>query len=339
MRQGRAQPPTTDREARITGGFEVRVHWLQFSIMGKAPEDVESDLGAFIPGEFIEVEGGFSGYEFQKVNGPVRLLHSRRRPEVHVILTGEACDMVGGQELQRLLSYVSENGHPSRVDLAGDDFNHVVSPAEVRERFEAGEGVTHSARWRWYENDRGGTTFQMGSPSSRQQLRVYDKEAESSRGPRDAAEDGRDPTLDSRGVRPIRSIRWELQTRDDAAETLVQQLATTAWGDVFVSRLVQFVDFRDRSADASVTRCPRASWFEALVGGAKKALAYLPKPPRSVGEVDAWFRKFCAPMMAVLFRASGGSLDWFEDVAADGRRRWRGRHLVLVAAGTGGSYG
>jgi hypothetical protein len=310
MSEQGALPPATDREAGNSGGFEVKVDWLQFSVMGKSADDVEADMVGFLPNGFVEVEAGFAGYEFQRVSGPVRLLYSKRRPEVHVIFTGEGCDMLGGQEMQRLISYVRENGHPSRVDLAGDDFNRVVSPADVRDAYKAGEVVSHAERWRFMENDKGGTTFYLGSPSSRQQLRVYDKEVESA------------------GV--TASTRWELQARDDAAETLVMQLASEPWGDVFAGRLVQFVDFRDRGADGTVTRCPRVPWFETLVGQAKKALAYLPKPPRTVGEVEEWFRKYCAPMAAVLLKVGGG--DWLVDMMEDGRQRWRGRHRVLVAA-------
>lgn len=302
-------PPTTDREAGIASGFEVRLHWLQFSVMESTVDAVEAVLTDYLPMGFTEVEGGMLGYERQRVCGSVRLLSSARRPEVHVILPGEACDELGGQELQRLVSYVSEHGHASRVDLAGDDFNRVVLPVDVREAVTSGWAVTHSERWRFLENDNGGTTFYLGSPTSRQQLRVYDKEVESS------------------GLTP--STRWELQARDDAAETLVLQLASEPWGDVFAGRLVQFVDFRDRSADGTVTRCPRVGWFEALVGQAKKAVAYLPKAPRTVAEVEQWFWKQCAPMAAVLMKVGGG--DWLVDMLAEGQRRWSGRHLALVA--------
>jgi hypothetical protein len=150
----------------------------------------------------------------------------------------------------------------------------------------------------------------MGSPSSRQQLRIYDKESESA------------------GV--TASTRWELQARDEAAQTLVEQLATEYWGDVFASRLVQFVDFRDRCDETRVAACERSGWFQSLVGQAKKALAYPPKAARTVAQVDAAFRRQWAPMVAVLVEVSGGSWDFFHDVIAEGRRRWRGRHLVLV---------
>jgi len=309
MSEPSALPPTTDREAGIASGFEVRPHWLQFSVMESSADEVEQALIDYLPMGFVEVEGGMLGYERQRVCGPVRLLYSARRLEVHVIFSGEACDILGGQEMQRLISYVSEHGHASRVDLAGDDFNRVVSPADVREAVTSGSAVTHSERWRWMESDSGGTTFYLGSVSSRQQLRVYDKESESN------------------GLTP--STRWELQARDDAAETLVQQLASEPWGDVFAGRLVQFVDFRDRSADGTVTRCPRVAWFEALVGQAKKALAYLPKAPRTVAEVEHWFWKQCAPMLAVLMKVGGG--DWFVDTVKEGERRWSGRHYALVA--------
>jgi hypothetical protein len=103
-----------------------------------------------------------------------------------------------------------------------------------------------------------------------------------------------------------------------------------AWGDVFSSRLVQFIDFRERSEDARSDSCARLAWFEALVGQAMKAVAYLPKAARTIAEVNGWFWRQCAPMAAVLMKAGGG--DWLVDMLKDGERRWGGRHLALVAA-------
>lgn len=219
--------------------------------------------------------------------------------------------------MRGLLAYVSATGRATRVDLAADDWARRVQPEQVRDALQSGDGVTHTRSRHWYQDlATGGGTLYVGAASSRQRLRVYDKAVESG---------GR-----------IAAVRWEMQTRDETAQTLPGDLAMGNWGAIWASRVVQLIDFRDRRQTERPGRCRRSEWFSGLVGDAAKARVYDPKPPRTVEEVKAWIDKQVAPSLAAVVAASGGDMDYMSHLVLIGRRRWKGKHRALLASGPRG---
>lgn len=93
----------------------------------------------------------------------------------------------------------------------------------------------------WQQSVRGATVY-LGAPSSRQRLRVYDKYKE------------------SQGK--TNSIRWELQCREQAAESMLHQLAEAGdgWPIAARNRLVAFIDFREAGTESHTDRRPRLKW-------------------------------------------------------------------------------
>ena len=88
----------------------------------------------------------------------------------------------------------------------------------------------------------------------------------------------------------------------------MSQLVLGNWGDAWASRLVQLVDFRDRSANSLVNRCPRLEWFEGIVGNAEKATVYGPRPVMSAEKAGAWLHRQVRPMPAAMTARYGGSV-------------------------------
>jgi len=161
-------------------------------------------------------------------------------------------------------------------------------------------------------SDLTGATVYLGAPGSRQRLRVYDKGLES--------------------LGKMNCIRWELESRKQAAETMAVALAYQDWGSVMVSRLVGFVDFRDANSHSEVEERQRLPWFQLLVGLARKASAYLPKVPRTVEEVVCWLDNAIGPSLAVAMRFWKGDLAPLLDIVRRGERRWRPKHKAMVVA-------
>jgi len=128
-------------------------------------------------------------------------------------------------------------------------------------------------------------------------------------------------------------VRWELQSRDEAADTLIRLLANPArkWPAVAASRLVSFVDFRDASAHSEVEKRPRLPWYERLIRGAEKASAYPVKAVRTAFEVVEWVEKAIAPSLAVAMSVFKGDLSEIVGLMDRGRSRWKPRHLAMVA--------
>jgi len=116
----------------------------------------------------------------------------------------------------------------------------------------------------------------------------------------------------------VDAIRWELQLRGDRAKDAVVSLALEAhikaggdvglrdaggaelagdMGEWAAQQLVRFVDFRDRSADSNITRCPRLRWWTALVLNAEKARPVVVAPPCH-GGTHAQVRRYGFPFLA-----------------------------------------
>lgn len=308
----------------------MRIDWLAATLKptDEAPCGVELvqtaaslALGCALD-DWVELEYGAYGYQQAMVGpGGARLMwDAPGRQDAHLSLPGKACGVAGREGVRTLLRFVQLHGKPTRIDLAMDDFERVVSPDQVDAELRGPDAVTHAREALTIRGhavrseDLTGATIYLGSPSSRQRLRVYDK------------------GLESHGA--IDAVRWELQLRAEAAESLIPQLLASpdSFGQVFASRLVTFLDFRDRAAHSEVEKRPRLAWFERLVGLARKVAIYPAAVVRTVDHVAAWVDRQVAPSLAVLLTAWGGDIDRLVVMATVGRERWKPKHRAMLEA-------
>jgi len=163
--------------------------------------------------DWAYLDTGINGYRESFIGpGSARVLfnHPTNR-DVHLVMPGQACGMVGEESMRSLLRYVMvHGGHASRIDVKADDYEKTITPAFVREQLTGGDTVTHAKHGlelTEFEIKPGGadtgSTVYLGSAKSRQRIRIYDKGMESGG--------------------EIDAIRWELQTRKAAA---VSKLST-----------------------------------------------------------------------------------------------------------------
>jgi len=273
------------------------------------------------PGDWVETDSGFYGYQKGLVGpGQARIWwDAPGRDDCHIRFPGQACQIAGKKRLVQLLRYsLAHGGKATRCDTVIDDYQHIVSPAQVQEALQGPDVVTHARKGLVQQGfevgspDLTGATTYLGSPTSRQRVRVYDK------------------GLESGGE--IDCIRWELESRKEAAETMAAALAYEDWGQVMASRLVGFVDFRAADSHSEVEERKRLPWFQQLVGLARKASAYLPKVPRTVEEVVDWVDRAIGPSLAVAMRFWKGDLAPLDGILRNGERRWKPRHKAMVAS-------
>jgi len=274
-------------------------------------------------GDWVQLEHGTHGYRFAMLGpGGARLdWGAPGRDDFHVSLPGKACQAAGGVRMQQYARYVvAHRGSVTRLDLAMDDYGRTVTPADFRVAITGPDVVTHAKRWRAIEggtvregSQPTGATCYLGSPQSRVQLRVYDK------------------GLESQGKQDC--IRHELQLRDEPAQAVLQELAGGRnWGETWASHLVRFVDFRHPAAgDTNKTRWERVPWFQALVGLADKALAYLPKPEKTMARVLSWLKHSIAPSLALAVEFWQGDLGELVALLDYGRGQLKPRHRRILA--------
>jgi len=272
------------------------------------------------PEDWIPLKHGYQGYQ-KTILGPggVRL-HSDSPGAAHfnISMPGQACQRAGAENLKGFLAYSAENGGKARrIDLALDDYDKLITPEELEAQFHSPNAVTHVKEIMVVKKsprgdpEHGGATRYLGAPSSARRLRCYDKNVESG------------------GL--IDAYRWELQERKRAAERAHHDLLHKDWGEVVRSRLLSLIDIKIYESAVEIGDRLRWEPFEELMQGAEKAPVYFPVEPKTMEEFEDYFRKSQASSMAMILEHHGGDLGTIIDIAKDGRRRWRPKHLALIA--------
>ena len=288
-------------------------------LLSKVIEEVSDVLGAH-PDDWIELDHGFYSYQ-RRLIGPAnsRLYFDPKNGlDFHLSLSGQACQRAGSERLCDFFpSFVNAGAKARRIDLALDDYEKRITPAQFLDELEGPNRVSHAKEIVKMEGQtlgssgRGETVY-LGDPQSSRRLRVYDKEFESG---------GK-----------IDAIRWELQERDRAAVKAAYDLANEDLNDVVRNRLVGFVDFRLRESAEEVEDRLRWEPYEQLMVGATRAQAYFPVEEKSIEEKEEWFRRQMGPTLAMLIEYRGGDLEAISDYANDGRKRLKPRHIALIAS-------
>lgn len=352
-RSGGNEPPSGNTGVEITGGplerpeggVGLSLGWLSCTWVGEWLEvrDFLNWSEAFI-GELHQVPRRWRGYEtvYQGQHGILAGFRWRDGEilEVHLDIPATLLESLEHEAMLAFLERVAFYAlNVSRADLTLDDWDKSITPFELETLTSGADNpyelnkeslVTRASQsdFRRSKGPTGGDTWYLGSSKGDARLRVYDKARESG---------GK-----------VDAIRWELQLRGDRAKDAVVALyyesitrgsfsAGLAW--VVSSQLVRFVDFRDRSQDSNISRCPRLSWFEKLVGNAEKAKAIIVKPDLDVRDMHRYARKALPSWLATLADSADFVHDlspeeWILEMLALGRQKRSARHaLALSEAG------
>lgn len=270
---------------------------------------------------------GSFGYTKGK-NGPggaVIWWDAPNRIDVCISLPGDACGMIDGEQMSEfLVECVVLEAHFTRVDVALDDFKKEITPEFVHERIVADEAVTYSVEKVFISDtyipgknrkENIGATQYIGAPDSRQRIRVYNK------------------FVESKGK--INSIRWELQCRDEAAESLAVQLGYyREWGEIARRRFITFVDFRKTLKSGSRTNQTyreRADWYESLMGRVEKIWVYPEPELPDLEDVYAWIDRSVAPSLSMVLDAEHGDWSRLLEIIKAGRKRYKSKHKRILS--------
>lgn len=312
----------------MTTGIQLGIDWLSITVQPSPSVDVDVEqvrlatslLLGCEPGDWTFMDQGMYGYSKTLV-GPVGARiwwGAAGRQDIHVSLPGKACQVAGEQRMRSFWKYaMCHGGKPTRCDVNLDDYQRVIEPAELLEVIKGPDAVTHANKWlvQFGGDVRSpaltGETIYVGAPSSRQRLRIYDK------------------GLESGGE--LDCVRWEIQARKEAAETLVQQLVAGDWPTVIRARLLAFIDFRDETSHSEVEKRVRLTWWENLIQGVKKGRVYLPKAIKTLEQVHNWVRDSIGPSLALVVAGYGGDLKVLTNFVDSGRTRWKPRHRAMLA--------
>ncbi len=285
-------------------------------------------------GDWIDTQGGHNDYQ-RHLKGPegARIDYDRRGSGVagdgfyfHVTLPGKAARLMDEDRGRKLLQYADSNGgKATRIDMAMDDYERVLSVDEIDAATSTEDFVSRTERVLVMKShaprstETTGQTLYIGKTKSRRICRIYDK----------LLEDGEHDC-----------IRWEMEEKKSAAEELLKQLIARdpvtnkprPWSDVAKERLLSFLDFRDAGSHSEVERRERCKWFALLVRNLSRAKVYPASTPKTLDEVKDWIEKQIGPSLRVVVLAAGGSLEEVYGWIERAKVRMRPRHMALLAS-------
>ena len=304
-RDGSAAPSTTDGAEAISGA-EISVGIDHISAVLPVEADrVQQYLAALLPDDTWFETGGGKSYQrqYRSRKHEAEVYFGGSRENVRIDLKGKFCAALTTSQSRSLLNFVRDNGGRfTWLDLRADDYSWIVTPADVQAAIDRKEHVTHA---RTVHHDEGldgneGHTVYIGSadPTTRQSLRIYNKNAE------------------SRGR--INACRWELTTRDNVADRLAAQLvASDDWGATWAGALLGFIDFKVGKGRHRT----RAPWFEALVGPSHRLRLHEPVDPRTIEEVAQWILNSVSASIYEVVAARGGDMGFYGEIHAAGKEK------------------
>jgi len=315
------QTPTTDRGVTVTW---AGIHWLT-GVSLRSPEEVRDALSRHMWGLALEDRpAGIWTYQYKAVEPASKAFVAwsdhqpgkpdEARPDVAVNLPGEACEMLGTAGLLALARELDLR--VTRLDVAWD--TDVLTPHMVRDTHEAGNSVTHAKKSKWMEEKGGkssGSTFYLGNRSANNArlLRVYDR---------------RGPTR----------VELELhEARADLFWKLLEPMDPESWSEAGMHYLVDFVDFRDRSADVNVGRCPRVDWWESFTAGASRLVLPIPRKAPDLEAQREWLENSVAGTLATVADSLPDATAFVRGLLLDGRKRRKPRQAAVLSVVLGGA--
>lgn len=238
------------------------IDWLSFTVrVGNPLEAIERvGLGKV---DFVATDSGRYGYDrAYTLDGIINVFYSDIRSDmgVHIEMTGqgvrkfesimEAEGLTWFDVFSHLQSFVSF----SRIDLALDEFEGLISFDDVIGKIERGEHVGRCRAFkviagRDSDGNHTGTTIYMGSNKSDVMLRVYEKNYE----------------RQQKGYEVNAEIwnRWELVLRHEKANSFVLELLGNGYnfGELFKGVLSDLIRFVEPSNDSNKRRWAVSPWW------------------------------------------------------------------------------
>lgn len=297
--------PPTKRGGTVTW---QGVHWLTGTCFLAPPTVIEIVSRHMYGLHFEEGETRLWTYRqvAYEVSTKARVLWGGKHTETCVNLPGEACELLG---TAGVLELVRELGLKlTRLDIAWD--TDLMTPQKVRAAHKRNDVATFATWHDWRENPEGATFYigKRGSDPDCRLVRFYDR-----RGP----------------------TRVEMELHGKRAQLLWSVLDGAEledWSARCLAYLVDFVDFRKRSKDPNIARCPRLSWWKDFANGAGRLALPLPRKAPTLEGLEAWVRDQLAPSIALIADYVPDDKKFIRELLEDGRNRRKPHHMAMLNA-------
>lgn len=275
--------------------MDILIDYLTFTVKNYTYADLVELLGLqdvnWIAGK------PYNGWQECNYCNGIKLLH-RGREDVCADMSGTGCrflETVNGQDfdwlglLDELIC--DENVNVSRLDIACDEKEGVLTMGKMVHNTEHGKYISRSRCKRWIAGDEEAIIF--GSPTSDTRLRIYNK----------AMERGQEGHW----------IRSEFQFRNEAADSFLLNLSQVQdIGRCYSGVMNNYLRYTTKNPETCGEHydlVPTTKWWLKFLGTSEKIKnIHVGGMEYNFGSLDHYLRTQCAPSLKAYIEACGGDL-------------------------------
>jgi len=331
MEEKSCMPPYSNRGAVNTSqsGLIALVDWVSVTFTEVFEISQIFSILGMIEEEFSEAPTGNKGYKKMLVNGHIAILYDGK-PEmgIHVDMSGQGCrefeNYFGdwAEFFKRVFEY---NGQFTRLDLAIDDYSGYfkidtlikkAKKGEVRSKFKKAKRIEQI---KLEDGSSEGNTLYFGRPSSRIQIRFYEKHHERKNAGKELEE----------GVEIWN--RSEIQSRHERATSLAMLIANGGGdqiGRIIMGTLKNYILFLSPSDDTNKARWPIAPFWDKFLGDIEPLKLSKRAPDRTIERIESWIDRQVNTSLGILFYTQG--IDSIIEKVENGIVRMRDQDHQLV---------
>lgn len=338
MTEEKQVPPYSNRGAQNTNEFGLRacVDWVQVTFLGITnPFDVITLLG--LENDSFEAKKiGKFGYTSHLRYGNIAIYFSGEKDHVHLEMTGQGCrqyESLNVHDWSALFGlFLMLEVNFTRLDLAIDDFEGYFKVNTLYQKVRRTHALSKFKSWKYIHSGKiskresTGYTLYLGDPTSRLQVRFYDKFLErQSKGK--VMEDGIEFWN-----------RTEIQMRDERSQAaaILIALESHTVGQLVSGTLKNYINFvnpkklKNGKIDSNRSRWTVADFWKKFLGDVEPISLSQVAPDRTIESTKQWFEKSITPSLAVLMDAFDYDIDLLNKWILEGRDRLSDRHKDML---------
>jgi phage replication initiation protein len=299
-------PPATNRGAQKPKELGLRslVDWVQVTFkFAKTCEQISWIFG-FELDDFEDGSGEF-GYRSSLRKGHITFFYEGHTEEmgVHVRMTGQGCreyeemDLLTWSDLFRIMK--KNGGHFTRLDVAIDDFTPYFTVESLVRRVKRGlcaskfKKVRHMETIKLESGESTGKTLYFGNPSSRLQVRIYEKDWERITKGKELQED------------ITAWNRVEIQARNERATKIAEFIAAGTYdlGKIIAGILKHYINFLNEN-DERKARKGVAKFWTKFLGDVEPLKLSEVAPDKTIEKRQEWLDRQVKKTLGMVFYAN-----------------------------------
>lgn len=317
MQRNLDKPPYSNTGVQNTDQFSKRalIDWVSgtFQYLDTIDDVVES-MGLEMC-QFVQGNGGKFGYRSHYMFGHIFIYYEgNENMGIHVEMSGQGCrefELLSSVSWEDFISSVLQYGKLSRLDVAVDEFEGILSLPTIKRAIRDGRVVSRFKKTRTItectlkNGNELGNTIYFGRPSSALQVRFYDKYAERVANGKEIEE----------GV--THWVRVELQMRNAHANNfalvMIYDSDNTPLGAQICGVLKEYIRIASRKDGSNRSRWPIAKYWTDFLDGCSSLKISPVAPDRTIERIHSWLEHQAKKSIATLFSAYDDTVDFVSD--------------------------